>query len=45
MRGEINLKGMTQVIAFMAEAGLLKEPLPVAQRFIDLQYLKIAGVK
>jgi ABC-type nitrate/sulfonate/bicarbonate transport system substrate-binding protein len=45
MRGEINLKGMTQVIAFMAEAGLLKEPLPAAQRFIDLQYLKIAGVK
>ncbi|MSP41252.1 MAG: ABC transporter substrate-binding protein [Deltaproteobacteria bacterium] len=45
MRGEINLKGMTQVIAFMGEAGLLKEPLPSAERFIDLKYLQMAGVK
>jgi ABC-type nitrate/sulfonate/bicarbonate transport system substrate-binding protein len=45
MRGEINLKGMTQVIAFMAESGLLKEPLPAAQRFVELKYLQMAGVK
>ena len=42
---EINIKGMTQVIAFMAEAGLLKEPLPAAQRFVELKYLQMAGVK
>jgi ABC-type nitrate/sulfonate/bicarbonate transport system substrate-binding protein len=45
MRGEINIKGMTQVIAFMAEAGLLKEPLPAAERFVELKYLQMAGVK
>jgi len=45
MRGEINLKGMTQVIAFMAEAGLLKEPLPAAARFVELKYLQMAGIK
>ncbi len=45
MRGEINIKGMTQVIAFMAESGLLKEPLPAAERFVELKYLQMAGVK
>ena len=45
MRGEINLKGLSQVLAFMGEAGLLKEPLPEAHRFVDLRYLQAAGVK
>ena len=45
MRGEINIKGMTQVIAFMAESGLLKEPLPATERFVELKYLQLAGVK
>jgi len=44
-RGEIDLKGLQQVIAMMAEAGLLKPPLPQAERFVDLQYLKEAGVQ
>jgi ABC-type nitrate/sulfonate/bicarbonate transport system substrate-binding protein len=44
-RGEINLKGLSQVLAFMAEAGLLKGPLPPADRFVDLHYLQAAGVK
>jgi ABC-type nitrate/sulfonate/bicarbonate transport system substrate-binding protein len=44
-RGEINIRGLTQVIAFMGEAGLLKEPLPAAERFVDLHYLPLAGVK
>jgi ABC-type nitrate/sulfonate/bicarbonate transport system substrate-binding protein len=43
--GEIDLKGLQQVIAMMAEAGLLKPPLPQAERFVDLQYLKAAGVQ
>ena len=44
-QGEINLKGMEQVIAFMHEAGTLNEPVPAAERFADLQYLRIAGIK
>jgi ABC-type nitrate/sulfonate/bicarbonate transport system substrate-binding protein len=43
--GEIDLKGMMQVIAFMAEAGIVKQPLPPPERFIDLQYLKAAGAQ
>ena len=44
-RGEIDLKGLQQVIAMMAQAGLLKPPLPQAERFVDLQYLNAAGVQ
>jgi ABC-type nitrate/sulfonate/bicarbonate transport system substrate-binding protein len=44
-RGEIDLNGLQQVIAMMAEAGMLKSPLPQAKRFIDLQYLQAAGVQ
>jgi hypothetical protein len=29
----------------MGEAGLLQEPLPTAERFVDLRYLQAAGVK
>jgi len=43
-RAEINMKGLEQVIAMMGEAGTLKPPLPPAQRFVDLQYLRVAGV-
>lgn len=44
-QGEINLKGLAQVIAFMGEAGTIKRPLPHAERFVDLRYLKLAGIK
>jgi ABC-type nitrate/sulfonate/bicarbonate transport system substrate-binding protein len=44
-RGEIDLKGLQQVIAMMGEAGLLKPPLPQAERFVDVQYLRAAGVQ
>jgi ABC-type nitrate/sulfonate/bicarbonate transport system substrate-binding protein len=44
-RGEIDLAALQQLIAMMAEAGLLKPPLPQAQRFVDLQYLHAAGVQ
>ncbi len=43
--GEINLAGLQQVIAMMAEAGLLKPPLPQARQFADLQFLRAAGVQ
>ncbi len=44
-QAEINVKGLAQVIAFMGEAGTIKEPLPLPRGFVDLQYLHLAGVK
>jgi len=44
-QGEIDVKGFNEVIKVMAEAGELKPPLPTAERFIDLQYLKAAGLQ
>jgi NitT/TauT family transport system substrate-binding protein len=44
-QAEIELKGMQEVIAMMAEAGALKAPLPPPQRFVDLQFLRAAGVE
>jgi ABC-type nitrate/sulfonate/bicarbonate transport system substrate-binding protein len=41
--GEIDLIGLEQVIAMMAEARILNPPLPSAERFVDLQYLGAAG--
>jgi ABC-type nitrate/sulfonate/bicarbonate transport system substrate-binding protein len=43
--GEISIKGMEQVIALMGEGGTLKPPLPRAEQFIDLQYLRAAGIE
>ena len=43
--GEINLRGMEQVIALMGEGATIKAPLPAAERFVDLQYLYAAGVQ
>lgn len=44
-QGEIDVKGFAEVIRVMAEAGELKPPLPAVERFIDLQYLKSAGIQ
>jgi ABC-type nitrate/sulfonate/bicarbonate transport system substrate-binding protein len=44
-QGEIDVKGFAQVIQVMAEAGELAPPVPQAERFIDLQYLKAAGLQ
>ena len=44
-QAEIELKGLTQAIALMGEGGMLKEPLPAADRFVDLQYLRAAGLQ
>jgi hypothetical protein len=29
----------------MGEAGTIKAPLPAPERFVDLQYLRAAGIK
>jgi NitT/TauT family transport system substrate-binding protein len=44
-QGEISIAGLGQVIAFMGEGGMLQQPFPGPERFIDLQYLKAAGVE
>lgn len=44
-QGEIDLKGLEQVIAMLGQAGAVKPPLPSAERFVDLQYLRAAGVQ
>ena len=43
-QAEIDMKGFQQVIQVMAEAGELTPPLPTADRFVDLQYLRAAGL-
>ena len=45
MAGEIDLAGMRQVIDFMADTKTLAAPLPPAERFVDLSYLRAAGVE
>jgi hypothetical protein len=45
MRGEIGRKGMQTAISFLGEAGVIKPPLPSAERFMDLQYLRAAGLQ
>ena len=44
-QAEISVPGVTQVIALLGQTGALKGPLPPADRFIDLQYLKAAGLQ
>jgi ABC-type nitrate/sulfonate/bicarbonate transport system substrate-binding protein len=44
-QAEINIQGVGQMIAIMAQAGVLRPPLPAAERFVDLQYLEAAGIR
>jgi hypothetical protein len=44
-QGELDLKGLGRVIQFMADAGELQPPLPPPERFVDLQYLRAAGLQ
>lgn len=43
--GEIDPDGIRQAIALMGEAGQLTAPLPPPDRFVDLQYLRAAGIE
>jgi ABC-type nitrate/sulfonate/bicarbonate transport system substrate-binding protein len=44
-RGEIDVAGIAQVIALMGEAGTINPPLPSPEQFVDLKYLRAAGVQ
>ena len=44
-RGEINMEGMSSVLALMHEGGELTAPLPEASLFVDLSFLKTAGLQ
>jgi ABC-type nitrate/sulfonate/bicarbonate transport system substrate-binding protein len=44
-QGEIDMAGIAKVIELLGRSGELKEPLPDAGRFVDLQYLKAAGLQ
>jgi ABC-type nitrate/sulfonate/bicarbonate transport system substrate-binding protein len=44
-QGEIDMKGLAQVIALMGEAGALQTPLPGPDQFVDRQYLRAAGLQ
>jgi ABC-type nitrate/sulfonate/bicarbonate transport system substrate-binding protein len=42
---EFSIAGLGQVIAFMGDGGILAQPLPPPERFVDPQYLKAAGAE
>ena len=44
-RGELDLKAFDRVLALMGEAGVIPTPVAPAARFIDVQYLKAAGIQ
>ncbi len=44
-RGEIDLAAFNRVLALMADAGVIPNPAPPAERFVDLRYLKAAGIQ
>jgi NitT/TauT family transport system substrate-binding protein len=44
-QAEFSVVGLAQVIAFMGDGGMLAQPLPPPERFVDPQYLKAAGAE
>jgi len=44
-RGELSLSAFNRVLTLMGEAGVIAIPVPSAERFIDLRYLKAAGIQ
>jgi ABC-type nitrate/sulfonate/bicarbonate transport system substrate-binding protein len=43
--GEISMPGMSEVIRLLADSKEISSPAPPADRFVDLQYLKSAGMQ
>jgi ABC-type nitrate/sulfonate/bicarbonate transport system substrate-binding protein len=44
-RGELDLRAFDRVLSLMGEAGVIPTPVVPANRFVDLQYLKAAGIQ
>jgi len=44
-RGEINVSGVSNTIGLLRDSGELKDPLPTADKFVDLQFLQAAGLE
>jgi NitT/TauT family transport system substrate-binding protein len=44
-KGELDLAAFNRVIALMAQVGAIPSPAPDAERFVDLQYAKAAGIQ
>jgi ABC-type nitrate/sulfonate/bicarbonate transport system substrate-binding protein len=44
-QGEISLSAFDRVLALMGEVSAIPTPVPPAEKFVDLQYLKAAGVQ
>ena len=43
-QGEINMDGLKAMIGLLNEFGMIKAPLPAPERFVDLRYLRAAGI-
>lgn len=44
-QGEINLRGVGEVINLMVEGGVIPAPAPPAASLVDLRYLQAAGIR
>lgn len=44
-KGELDLAAFNRVLLLMGEAGVVPTPVPAAERFVDLRYLKAAGIQ
>ncbi len=44
-RGELDMAAFNRVIKLMAQVGAIPSPAPPAERFVDLQYLRAAGIQ
>jgi ABC-type nitrate/sulfonate/bicarbonate transport system substrate-binding protein len=44
-RGEVDLAAFNRVLALMGEVGAIPSPVAPADKFVDLQYLKAAGIE
>jgi len=44
-RGELDLSAFNRVLALMGDAGVIPTPVAPAERFVDLRYLKAAGIQ
>ena len=44
-RGELDLKAFDRVLKLMGEVGAIPVPVAPAERFVDLRYLKAAGIQ